>query len=55
MSSSADNDNKNKDILLLGEGATRGLDSATLTAGAEYSIKFSKSEGKFCVSPRFFC
>ena len=31
MSSSVYTDNKNKDILILGEGPTQGLDGTTLT------------------------
>ena len=41
-------DNKNKDIFVLGNGATRGLDNTKLTAEAEYSINFSRSEKNFC-------
>ena len=36
MSSYVHVDNKNKDILILGEGPTQGLDDATLTAEAKY-------------------
>ena len=36
MSSSAHIDNKNKDMLILGEGPTEGLDDTTLTAEAIY-------------------
>ena len=32
MSSSVDIDNKNKDILIVGEGPTQGLDDITSTA-----------------------
>ena len=42
MSSAVHANNKNKDTLILGKGQTQGLDNATLTAEAEYSIKFSK-------------
>ena len=42
--------NKNKDILILGKGPTQGLDNTTLTAEAEYSINFSRSQRKFCLS-----
>ena len=42
MSSSADVDNKNKDILILGEGPTQGLDETTLTAVVKYSINFTQ-------------
>ena len=31
-------DNKNKDILILGEGATQGLDYTTSTAEGKYPI-----------------
>ena len=34
MSSSVHIDNKNKDILILGEGPTKGLDGTMLTAEA---------------------
>ena len=38
MSSSVHIDNKNKDILILGEGPTPGLDDNALTAEAKYPI-----------------
>ena len=44
MSSSAHIDNKNKDILILGEGRTQRLDDTTLTADTKYSINFSRSK-----------
>ena len=50
MSSSVHIDNKNKDILILGKGLTQGLDDTTLTAEAQYSINFSRSSRKFCLS-----
>ena len=34
-------DNKKKDILVLGEGPTQGLDETTITAEAKYYINFS--------------
>ena len=37
MSSSVHIDNKNKYILILGEGSTQGLDNATFTAAKMYS------------------
>ena len=43
-------DNKRKDILVLGEGLTQGLDWATITAEPKYSISFSRSQRKFCLS-----
>ena len=38
-----------KDILILGEGPTQGLEH-TLAAEKLYSIKFSKENTKFCLS-----
>ena len=49
MSSSVHANNKNKDILINGKGQTQGLDNNSLTAEAEYSINFSRSERKFCL------
>ena len=43
-------DNKNKDILILGKGPTQGLDDTTLATEAQYSINFSRSNKKFCLS-----
>ena len=48
MRSSVQIDNKNKDTLILGKGTTQGLDNTTLTAEAEYAIKISRSQKKFC-------
>ena len=50
MSSSVHIHNKNKDTLILGKGPTEGLDGTTLTTEAEYSINFSRSSKKFCLS-----
>ena len=36
MSSSVHTDNKNRDILTLGEGTTQGLDNITLTEEAKH-------------------
>ena len=44
MSSSVHIDNKNKDILILSEGPTQGLDDTALTAEAKYPINFTQSE-----------
>ena len=49
MSSSAQIDNKEKDILVLGKGSTQGLEH-TLTAEKMYSINFSLTKKKFCLS-----
>ena len=48
MNSSAHIDNKKKNILILGKGATQGLEH-TLTAEKLYSIKFTKENTKFCL------
>ena len=47
MSSSVHIDNKNKDILILGEGPIQGLDDTTLTAEAKYPINFTQSRKRF--------
>ena len=49
MSSSARIDNKKEDILVLGKGPTQGLEHA-LTAEKMYSINFSVTKKKFCIS-----
>ena len=49
MSSSPYIDNKKKDILVLGRGPTQGLES-TLTAEKMYSINFTITRNKFCLS-----
>ena len=41
MSTSAHIDNKEKDILILGEGPTQGLDDNALTRQAKYPINFT--------------
>ena len=43
-------DNKKNDILVLGEGATRELDGATITTKVKYCINFSRSNRKLCLS-----
>ena len=53
MSSSVYIDNKNKDILILVKSLTQGLNDATLTAEAQYSINFSRSNRKLCLSLRY--
>ena len=50
MRSSGHVDDKKKDILILVIGPTQGLDNTTLTAEAKYSITFSRSNKKFCLS-----
>ena len=49
MSSSAHIDNKKRDILILGKGPTQGLEH-TLTAEKMYSINFTVTRKKFCLS-----
>ena len=49
MSSSIHIDNKKKDILVLGKGPTQGLEH-TLTAEKLYSINFTVTKKKFCLS-----
>ena len=46
MSSSVHVDNKKKNILILGEGPTQGLDGTTLTAGKKYTINFTENDKK---------
>ena len=47
MSPSLHANNKNKDILILGKGQTKGLDNTSLTAEAQYFINFSGLEKFF--------
>ena len=49
MSSSVHIDNKGKDILILGEEPTQGLNWTTLTAEAIYPINFTQPEKKICI------
>ena len=49
MSSSAHIDKKKKDILVHGKGPTQGLEHI-LTAEKMYSINFTVTRKKFCVS-----
>ena len=49
MSFSPHIDNKKKDILVLGTGPTQGLEH-TLTADKMYSINFTVTNKKFCLS-----
>ena len=53
MSSSEHIENKRKDILILVEGRTQGLDDTTLTAEDQYSINFSRANGKLCFNLRY--
>ena len=53
MSSSVHINKKKKDILILGFDPTQGFDDTTLTAKAQYSINFSRSNRKFYLSLRY--
>ena len=50
MSSSVFIGNRKKDILTIGDGPIQGLDDATLTAKAKYSINFTESNRNLCLS-----
>ena len=50
MSSSLHVDNKNKNILVLGEGPKKGLDGTTITAEAKFPINFTASGKRFLLS-----
>ena len=50
MCSSLHIDNKNKYILILGEGPTQGLDDAALTTEAKYCINFTQPRKRFVLS-----
>ena len=43
-------DNKKKYILVLGKGPKKELNYTTITSDAKYSIKFSISQRKLCLS-----
>ena len=53
MSSSVQIDNKGKDMLILSMDPMQGANDTTLTAEAQYSINFSRSNKKFCLSVRY--
>ena len=46
-------DNKNKDILVLVEGPSQGLDDTTLLAEAKFPIIFTQSGKRFVLSLRY--
>ena len=50
MNSSTHIDNKRKDILILGKGPTQGLGEHSLTTETMYSINFTLTKKKFCLS-----
>ena len=53
MSSSIHSTNKTKNILVLGKDFVQGLDDTTIYAEKLYSINFTKTNTKFCLS--LFC
>ena len=48
MSSLVHDNNENKDILVLGEGPTQGLNDSKISAEAKYSINFTQSGKTLC-------
>ena len=50
MNSAVHIDNKNKDILVLGEGLTQGLNNTTLTAETKYPIYFTELRNRFMLN-----
>ena len=50
MSSSVHDDNKGKDILIIGKGRTQGLGEYSLTAEKMYSGNFTDNGDKCCLS-----
>ena len=54
MISSLHIDNKNKDILILGEGPTQGLHDTKLTAEDKYPINFTQPRKRFVLSCYIF-
>ena len=53
ISSSVHIDNNTKDILILVEGPTQGLDNTSLTAEAKYPISFTQSRKKLVLSVHY--
>ena len=54
LSSPVHINNKIKDILILGEGPTQGLDDTTLTAEAIYPINFTQPNKRFVLSLHYY-
>ena len=50
MSSSVHVNNQGKDILIVNEGPTQGLNYTTLTAEAKYPINFTQPGKRFVLS-----
>ena len=53
MNSSVPIDDKKSDILILGKDPTQGVDDTTFTAEAQYSVNFSRSNRKNCLSMHY--
>ena len=53
MSSSVHIDNKGKDILVLGQGPTQGLDDTILTAEGIYPINFRQRNKRFVLTLQY--
>ena len=49
-SSSVHIDSRNKNIVVLGEGSTKGLEDAKITAEAKYTFNFNESKKRFVLS-----
>ena len=52
-SSSVHIDGRNKNILVLGEGSTRGLEGATIIAEAKHPINYTESGKRFVLNIHF--
>ena len=50
MSSAVHINSQKKDILILVKGTAQGLDDTELAAEAQYSVNFSRSNRKICLS-----
>ena len=53
MSSSLHIDNRKKEVLILGKGRNQVLDHTAFTAEAQFSINFSRSNRKLCLSLQY--
>ena len=53
VNSYVDNDNKNKDIFIIFEEPTQGLDDATLTTEAKYPINCTQRIKRFVLSLQY--
>ena len=54
MSSYGHVDNKGKDILILGEGPTQGLDDTTLKTESKYPISFTELGKRFVLNLQYY-